>query len=102
MKEPTVVDEKTIKSDVEALRADFKQVKEDLVELTKTLSQLTSKQANESLDDLKHARDKLEAQVRTVAGDARDTLEKRVKEQPLGTLLVAFGVGLLIGKTASR
>lgn len=96
------MDEKTIKSDVEALRNDFKQVKEDLVELTKTLSQLTSKQANESLDDLKQARDKIETQLRQVAGEARDTLEARVKDQPLGTLLIAFGVGLLIGKTVSR
>lgn len=96
------MDEKTIKSDVEALRNDFKQVKEDLVELTKTLSQLTSKQANESLDDLKLARDKIETQLRHVAGEARDTLEARVKDQPLGTLLIAFGVGLLIGKAASR
>ena len=102
MKETIVVDEKTIKSDVEALRADFKQVKDDLVELTKTLSQITSKQANESLGDLKQARDKIEAQVRQAAGEARDTLEKRVQDQPLGTLLIAFGVGLLFGKVVSR
>jgi ElaB/YqjD/DUF883 family membrane-anchored ribosome-binding protein len=101
MKE-AIVDEKTIKTEVEALRADFKQVKDDLVTLTKALSQYTSKHAGEGLDDLKHARDRVEAQLRQAAGDARDTLEQRVKDQPLGTLLVAFGIGLLIGKTVSR
>lgn len=101
MKE-AIVDEKTIKTEVEALRADFKQVKEDLVGLTRILSQYTSKQAGEGLDDLKQARDRIEAQLRQAAGEARDTLEQRVKEQPLGTLLIAFGVGLLIGKAVSR
>lgn len=96
------MDDKAIKSDVEALRNDFKQVKEDLVELTKTLTQLTSRQANESLDDLKHARDKLETQLRQAAGEARDSLEARVKDQPLGTLLIAFGIGLLLGKSVGR
>ena len=101
MEEP-IVDDKAMKSDVEALRADFKQVKEDLVELTKTLTQLTSRQASESIDDLKERRDRLEAQLRSAATEARDTLEQRVKDQPLGTLLIAFGIGLLIGKSAGR
>ena len=101
MKE-AIVDEKTVKSEVDALRADFKQVKDDLVALTKTLSQYTSRQANESIVDLKQARDRIEAQVRQTAGDARETLEKRVHDQPLGTLAIAFGIGLLIGKTVGR
>jgi ElaB/YqjD/DUF883 family membrane-anchored ribosome-binding protein len=101
MKE-AVLDEKTIKTEVEALRADFRQVKDDIVTLTKTLSQYTSKQANESIVDLKQARDRIEAQVRQSAGDARETLEKRVHDQPLGTLAIAFGVGLLIGKLVGR
>ena len=101
MKEP-IVNDKAVKDDVEALRADFKQVKEDLVELTRTLSQLTSRQAAESLDELKDRRDRLETQLRSAANEARDTLEARVKDQPLGTLLIAFGVGLLIGKAAGR
>jgi ElaB/YqjD/DUF883 family membrane-anchored ribosome-binding protein len=101
MKE-AIVDEKTIRSEVEALRADFKQVKDDLVGLTKTLSQYTTRQASESIVDLKQARDRVEAQVRQTAGDARETLEKRVHDQPLGTLLIAFGVGLVIGKTLGR
>jgi len=101
MEEP-IVNDKAIKDDVDALRADFKQVKADLVELTKTLSQFTSRHAAEGLDDLKVRRDRLETQLRSVAGEARDTLEQRVKDQPLGTLLIAFGVGLLIGKSAGR
>lgn len=100
--EDTIVNDKAIKDDVEALRADFKQVKADLMELTRTLTQLTSRQASESLDDLKERRDRLETQLRSAANDARDTLEARVKDQPLGTLLIAFGVGLLIGKAAGR
>jgi len=91
-----------VKSDVEALRSDFKQVKEDLLNLTRTFSQFTARQAGDGVADLRQARERAEAHLRQVAGEARDSLEQQVKEKPLGTLLIAFGVGLLIGKTMSR
>ena len=92
----------TIKSEVEALRGDFKQIKEDLVGLTKAIGQLSAKHASEGVDDLKEARDKLEAQLRQAAHEARGTLEEQVKEKPLGTLMIAFAVGLLLGKSLTR
>ena len=89
----------SVKSEVEALRKDFKQVKDDLASLTKVLKDLGAKRAAEGVDELKEARDKVEAQLRQAASEARGTLEDQVREKPLGTLAMAFAIGLLLGKT---
>lgn len=89
----------SVKSEVEALRKDFKQVKDDLASLTKVLKDLGAKRAAEGVDDLKVARDRVEAQLRQAATEARGSLEDQVREKPLGTLAIAFSIGLLLGKT---
>jgi ElaB/YqjD/DUF883 family membrane-anchored ribosome-binding protein len=91
--------DETVKSEVEALRKDFKQIKDDLAGLSKALKDIGTKRAAEGVDDLKQARDKIEAQLRQAANEARGTLEEQVREKPLGTLAIAFAVGLLLGKT---
>lgn len=92
----------TVKSEVDALRADFKQIKDDLKGLTAAISQLAAKQGAEAVDELKQKRDKVEAQLRQAAGEARTTLEEHVREKPLNTLLLAFAVGLVLGKGLGR
>ena len=94
--------DETVKSEVDALRADFKQIKEDLKGLTAAISQLAAKQGAEAVDELKQKRDKVEAQLRQAAGEARTTLEEHVREKPLNTLLLAFTVGLVLGKGFGR
>ena len=94
--------DETVKSEVDALRTDFKQIKEDLKSLTATISQLAAKQGAETIDDLKQKRDKVEAHLRQAAGDARTTLEEQVREKPLHTLLLAFTIGLVLGKGLGR
>ena len=94
--------DEAVKSEVEALRADFKKISEDLKGLTKTLTDLTRKQAAEGVEDLKQKRDQVEAQLRQAAGEARTTIEDHVREKPLNTLLLAFAVGLVLGKGLGR
>ena len=94
--------DEAVKSEVEALRADFKKVSEDIKGLTKTLAEITRKQAAEGVGELKQKRDKVEAQLREAAGEARTTLEDHVREKPLNTLLIAFAVGLVLGKGLGR
>ena len=94
--------DEAVKSEVEALRADFKKISEDLKGLTKTLAEVTRKQATEGVEDLKQKRDQVEAQLRQAAGEACSTLEDHVREKPLNTLLIAFAIGLVLGKGLGR
>ncbi len=94
--------DETVKSEVDALRADFKQIKDDLKGLTSAISALAAKQGAEAVGELKVKRDKVEAQLRHAAGEARSTLEEQVREKPLNTLLLAFAIGLVLGKGFGR
>ena len=89
-----------LKQEVETLRTDLKQIKADLTALSKTLAQITTSEATERLQGIKQAGEQAEARLRQAATDARTTLEEQVREKPLGTLLLAFGIGLLFGKAA--
>jgi ElaB/YqjD/DUF883 family membrane-anchored ribosome-binding protein len=91
-----------LKKEVDALRGDLKKIKDDLVGLTKTITQLTKSEAAEGLKDIKQTGEQVEARLRKAADEAKTTLEQQVRDRPLGTLLLAFTVGLLFGKAASR
>ena len=91
-----------LKQEVEALRADLKQIKADLLGLSKTIGQITKAEATERLQDVRQAGEQVEQRLRQAAGEARTTLEQQVKEKPLGTLLIAFGLGLLFGRAAGH
>jgi ElaB/YqjD/DUF883 family membrane-anchored ribosome-binding protein len=91
-----------VKSEVEALRSDFKKISEDLKGLSKAIGELTRKQAADGVDELRQRRDKVEAQLRQAAGEARSSLEDHVREKPLNTLLIAFTVGLVLGRGLGR
>ncbi len=94
--------DEAVKQEVDALRGDLKQIKDDLVSLTKLVGKKTKAEATESLKEIKEASGQVEARLRKAADEAKTSLEQQVRERPLGTLLLAFAVGLLFGKAASH
>ncbi|MCE3258059.1 MAG: hypothetical protein K0Q64_2142 [Nitrobacter vulgaris] len=80
------------------LQADFDQLREDMAALMKTVSRMADNGQREGLAKIKN--------VGTAATDsARQGLEKAestIVQNPLTSVLIAFGSGLLIGKLFSR
>jgi ElaB/YqjD/DUF883 family membrane-anchored ribosome-binding protein len=80
------------------LRADFDQLRDDMSALMKTVSRLADNGQRESIAKIRN--------VGTAATDrARqsiETAEKTVVQNPLTSVLVAFGGGLLLGKLFKR
>lgn len=105
-----VADEQpTLEDEMAKIRADLSQLRDDVSQLTRALGN--------SISDV--ARNQ-KARVRSMVGDARagaesliDDLEERgragvaavehqIEERPLTSILVAFGVGVLIAKLMDR
>jgi ElaB/YqjD/DUF883 family membrane-anchored ribosome-binding protein len=91
-----------LKKEVDALRADLQKLAADIKGLTKTVGKRTAAEASEGLEHIKETGEQLEARLRKAADEAKSSLETQVKERPLGTLLIAFGLGLLFGKSIGR
>lgn len=80
-----------LEKDLAALRADFARVKSDIARITQALGQRVGEKVDGAVE---------EAAVMSRAGI--DTVEAKIHERPLTSMLVAFGIGVLIGKLVDR
>lgn len=80
-----------LEKDLAALRADFTRIKEDISRITQALGQRAAEKVDGAVE---------EAAVLGRAGI--DTVEAKIHERPLTSILVAFGIGILIGKLVDR
>ncbi len=80
-----------LEKDLAALRADFARVKDDIGRITQALGQRVGAKVDGAVE---------EAAVMGRAGI--DTVEAKIHERPLTSMLVAFGIGILIGKLVDR
>ena len=84
----------TLSKSAEDLRADLEQLRDDMAAMMKTVAKMASNGQREGLDRIK--------QAGTVAADqARQSVEvaeQSIAKHPFASVLVAFGVGLVLGK----
>ena len=88
-------DLETLKDDVTKLRADLSQIAKSLLEKGKNERDSAKDRVLEELSyDLRSARDKSRETVGTV--------EHKIQEKPFMSLLIAFLIGLVLGKAFDR
>jgi len=93
-------------AEVKALKAEIEALKNDLAKLGDTLQQLAAAKAKEKFDDVKEQilsqipdeqKEKLEA-IKAEGEKAVEAIKTQQQQHPMGTLLVAVGIGFLMGK----
>jgi ElaB/YqjD/DUF883 family membrane-anchored ribosome-binding protein len=82
-----LVEKSDLSSDVEALRADLARLKEDLRSMGGSL-------ADQARGSARSAKDAATAKW----DDSVSAVHHQIEERPFTSVLVAFGVGLLVGK----
>lgn len=96
----------TEQKDLQELKDEIKTLKEDIQSLTQTVKHLTS----DDVDDTKGSiQDKVDLEnlkelVQELSGKAKlnmSSVEKEIKENPLQTLAITFGLGLLVSQLFS-
>ena len=99
----------SVKTEFDSLRADFAQMRADLAKLSKAIGEMTTHEATDRLADLKQAGKAAQHQFQKAVEGADalrqsgvGALEQQINERPLAIMALAFGIGLLIGKTAHR
>ncbi len=104
-----MMDDESVNNDVEKLHGAFKQVQADVAVLSKAIAELTALRAKESLADVRQAGEKVQEKLSQVAAEARaagqsgiSALEQEITGKPLTAVMLAFLVGLVVGKAGSR
>ena len=89
-------------SDVENLKEDISKLREDLSQVARTL-------LNKGKGETEAAKDRLIEELKYELDNARhkgketvETLEGKIQEKPLMSLLIAFIVGMFLGKLFDR
>jgi ElaB/YqjD/DUF883 family membrane-anchored ribosome-binding protein len=82
----------------EDLQDELAQLRDDMSALMKTVSRVADNGQREGIAKIKQAGTAATGQAR----QGIDTAEKTITQNPLISVLVAFGTGLLIGKLVKR
>jgi ElaB/YqjD/DUF883 family membrane-anchored ribosome-binding protein len=85
----------TVKDDLVKLRA-------DIANLSAALKELTSETVHEQVDSLKGRIDHLTSDAKLRGRQTLDDLADQIEERPVSSVLIAFGVGILIGRLLDR
>jgi ElaB/YqjD/DUF883 family membrane-anchored ribosome-binding protein len=94
------------KADFDAIATDLAMLKRDVAAL---MSQLKSgavrgakEAAENTLDELSDRASRLYDKLATEGERSAEAISRRVEEQPIASLLIAFGVGFIVSRLLSR
>lgn len=98
-----------VNNEVDSVQVDLKRLRDDVASLTQTIAQLTAQQAARGLEVAQGAGEKVvdtaqkaAEELKRASGEGIATLEQKITERPLSAVLIALGVGLLVGKLFDR
>ena len=85
-----------------AVKDDLAKLRADIANLSAALKDLTSDAVHEQIDSLKGRFDHLTSDAKDRGRQALDDLADHIEERPVSSVLIAFGVGILLGRLFDR
>ena len=100
---------RNVEQEFDTLKSDFGKLSTDLSNLTAALRDLTAEGAQDYMAKLRaateHANGNVHAAAAALGARGREGLDaaaEHVRERPLASILICFGLGLVIGKLMDR
>lgn len=84
------------------VKEDLAKLRADIANLSAALKDLTSETVHDRIDSIKGRIDRLSHDARDQGRQALDDLADRIEERPVSSVLIAFGVGILLGRLFDR
>jgi ElaB/YqjD/DUF883 family membrane-anchored ribosome-binding protein len=85
-----------------AVKDDLAKLRGDIANLSAALKELTSETVQERLETLRGGIDRLADDAKLQSREMLDNLTDQIEEKPLTSVLIAFGVGILLGRLLDR
>ena len=95
-------EERNVKEDLDALRSDLDTIRKDFGTLVSTLKDTASNRAEAELDAMRQRVATLAHDMQTTGQEQLRRAERRIEEQPLMSVAVAFVTGLVVGRLMDR
>jgi ElaB/YqjD/DUF883 family membrane-anchored ribosome-binding protein len=99
----------SLERDYATIQKDIASLRDDVASLTDTLKDVSARQAAGVADALRHGLDgaagrvkDASKRVRAGAQEAADTLQANVEEHPFSSVLLALGLGVVVGMLMRR
>jgi len=93
---------RNLEGEFDVFKDDLNKLRNDLAHLSAALRDTTSETVREQVDAIRTHVDKLTREAREQGRETLDDLADRIEERPLTSVLIAFGVGVLLGRLLDR
>jgi ElaB/YqjD/DUF883 family membrane-anchored ribosome-binding protein len=93
---------RNLEGEFDVIKDDLVKLREDISKLTATFKEATSETVRDRVGALKGRIDEIAGDARTQSREAMHELADRIEERPLTSVLIAFGVGVLLGRLFDR
>jgi ElaB/YqjD/DUF883 family membrane-anchored ribosome-binding protein len=91
-----------VEGEFSAVKDDLARLRADVANLSAAIKDLTSERVHDQIDSLKGRIDRLTSDAKDQGRQALDDLADRIEERPVSSVLIAFGVGILLGRLFDR
>ena len=95
-------DMEKLREDMEALRTDLGQLAQHVRSFSASSADAAKSQAQARLDELGGRLEGTMADLQRQGSQGMDTLKDSIRDRPLGSVLAALGIGLLLGRLLKR
>lgn len=89
-------------AEVQAIKDDIAGLRKDLQALVKTVADDQKTHGKEALDKARAEVNRLAGQARAKGSEGISAIETHIEERPFTSVLMAFGIGLVLGKILDR
>ncbi len=93
---------RNVEGEFDTLKDDLGKLRADVSNLSSALKDVTSDTVREQVEIIRARIDSIAADAKLQGRASLDDLTGRIEERPLASVLIAFGVGVLIGKLFDR
>jgi ElaB/YqjD/DUF883 family membrane-anchored ribosome-binding protein len=93
---------RNLESEFDTFKDDLNKLRSDISNLSAALRDTTSETVREQVDTIRNRVDQITRDAREHGRQTLDDLTDRIEERPLTSVLIAFGVGVLLGRLLDR
>ncbi len=93
-----MTDTTNVNADVDTVKGDLEKLRSDIAALKDSFQSFASDRVRSTISDAQQRLGQVSEKARTQSRQSLETLSEEIEERPLTSILLAFGVGVILGR----